>query len=163
MTRHSTVHEIKTAIADVLRAVAPTAVVYERAILDSVDQKDWPARFRSDADTDSKGNPRTHGYMVEYLRSPASQRTLRGVQGPSDEIWEFVIFGLIKQRRDDASAEAVLTEIFDISAAFRFVPGAQALDEKLKYVEGYEDQYDTRPFGGEMCHYLLAKLTLRPC
>ena len=162
MSRHYTVIEIKTAIADVIRAVAPNAVVHERQVLQNPNQKEWPAEFHSDNDLDASGKPRTHGYMVEFTGSPPSERAR--ANAPADEVWDFVIFGLIKQRRDDASSQATLSEIMAISGAFRYVtPMAEPAKTKLQYVLTYQDVYDTKLFGGELCHYLTAKLTLRPC
>jgi hypothetical protein len=154
---HKTLTEHKTAIGDVIRWAAPTAVVFERWILPEGEGQiqRWPGLLRSPSDSD-----RTHGYVIEVASSPPIDRNTRERMKAG-----FNIVGLHYHLESGTDTSAlVMAEIEKLDATFNRYDGQMSpFPETLGGVERFSWVHRLVPFSGEQCHLVVMQLELTRC
>lgn len=145
--------QVRTAIAAIIKAAQPDAVVFDWNVLGHK-EREWPGMFRTTGGT--------HGWVIKRSRAVSEWK---GTGGRTRTLWTYDVFGFYGFRagKSGDNSDEEFAEIVDaVSEAFR-ASGTLGLTE----VEGHElmqfQLISTIDCGEEMLHFAAGTLIVRPC
>jgi hypothetical protein len=149
----TTEREVRVALAAVIAAAVPLALVYNRWVL-AFDPGQWAGLLRSPAD-----NGRVNSWMV--TRRAISEEKIGN--GCVRAVWFYDVIGYYGYATGDDAASPEDRFQADVDAVCKAVADA-GLDPAI----GRNDQLqfpmiDIAPFGGELIHVARGRLSITPC
>lgn len=151
----------RVAIAAVIEAAAPLAVVFPFWVFGFEAEDKWPGFLRSPDDLNSDGKKRVHGYVVTRRNSAGVDSGLCGVKRRA----EYLIFGVHYYLTGDSnsrSEDLFGTEIDAITAALDDRLALATVHPELARREPVSWTFNLKSYGGEMVHIAVGTLAIEP-